>query len=378
VSFGARARIRLGAIRQNLETVKAIAPGTRVMAIIKANAYGHGLIEVARTLDAADCLAVARLAEARALREAGINNAITVLGGALALDDYDEFAALELGVVVHDEQQIRWLEQCRAGLPSVWLKVDTGMKRLGVRLQQVPDALRQLRSCSEKTGLMTHFSAADETGQPETRAQLARFLPLAGSIEGGISVANSTALLGWGEELEALAGIREQGRLWIRPGLALYGVSPFAGRMSSDFGLKAAMQLEATLMSIKQISAGERVGYGGTWQARTDSLLGIVAAGYADGYSRYIPGGTPVLVNGRRVPVVGRISMDLTAVDLGADAHDRVGDTVVLWGDGLPVEEIAQHADTIPYQLLAGVTHRESCIFEEQQAVPANFGKSPS
>jgi len=179
-----------------------------------------------------------------------------------------------------------------------------------------------------------------------------------------VSVANSAALFGWVDALRDFAGLRDAGRLWIRPGIALYGVSPILDRSAADLGLQPAMQFESRLMLVKPLRAGESVGYGGTWQSDRDSVLGIVAAGYGDGYSRYIPTGTPMLVNGRRVPVVGVISMDLTAVDLGPNAIDRAGDPVILWGDDLPVETVAAYAGTVPYQLVTGVTHRERPIVE--------------
>ena len=212
---------------------------------------------------------------------------------------------------------------------------------------------------------MTHFASADDEDSPMTLQQIATFLSLTDGFEGPVSIANSAAVLGWGDQLEALDRYRRAGRLWIRPGLSIYGVSPFAGRTGPEVGLRPAMVLEATLMSAKPIRAGSRVGYGGTWAAERDTVLGIVAAGYGDGYSRFIPSGTPLLVNGRRVPVAGRISMDLTAVDLGPGATDKVGDPVILWGDDLPVEEVAERAGTIPYQLIAGVTHREAPVYDE-------------
>jgi len=365
VTFGARARIRRSAIRHNLKLIKSKTPGARVMAVIKANAYGHGMFPVAATLEDVDCLAVARLEEARQLRRGGIDKPIALLGGVLSLKDIDEAALLGVQMGVHDEQQIRWLEEYNGSPPFVWLKIDTGMNRLGIHPSNAADAIARLRSCGIDLGLMTHFSNADNPEDSTTKDQLSRFLPLIDGFAGQVSVANSAGLLAWEDALAPLEEFRQQGRMWIRPGLALYGISPFPGRSGADLGLEPAMQFEATLMSVKALHAGDRVGYGGAWQAARDTMLGIVAAGYGDGYTRYIPSGTPVLVNGRRVPVIGRVSMDLTAVDLGADASDRVGDRVVLWGDGLPVEEIADWADTIPYQLVTGITHREQSLVED-------------
>ena len=186
-----------------------------------------------------------------------------------------------------------------------------------------------------------------------------------------MSIANSAALLSWDEVLAIFPEINREGRLWIRPGVALYGLSPFPDQTGADLGLMPAMQLESRLLSVKRLSKGDRVGYGGDWRAAQESTLGIVSVGYGDGYSRNIPSGTPVLVNGRRAAVAGRVSMDLTAIDLGPGAEDVVGDPVILWGEGLPVEEIAKAAGTIPYTLVTGVTHRESPIYPDSSAIGA-------
>lgn len=364
VTFGTRARIRLGAIQHNLVTLQSAAPGAKTMAVIKANAYGHGQLEVARALTAADSLAVARLAEAQVLRDAGIDQSITLLGGVLSAEDLALATSLDVAVAFHHEQQIDWAAKLGQRISFAWLKVDTGMGRLGVRPEYAVEAIERLADQAERIGILTHFACADEVGDPTTDKQLNTFIALIEQFEVDISVANSAAQLGWQESLKALASIGSQGRLWIRPGLSLYGVSPFPDKVGTDLNLRVAMQLEASLLSVKKLKAGDRVGYGGTWQADTDTTLGIIAGGYGDGYSRYIPSGTPVLVNGRRVPVAGRISMDLTAVDLGAKANDVIGDPVVFWGDNLPVEEIAECAGTIPYQLLCGVTHREEPVYE--------------
>ena len=335
------------------------------MAVVKANAYGHGLLPVARQLADVDCLAVARFAEAQKLRDAGITTDIVVLSGPLASADLQVAHELDLQIAVHDQQQLSWLSSMTHSLSRIWLKVDTGMRRLGIYPDAVADCLERVRPCARRVGLMAHFASADETESPTTEEQLSRFIPLAEQFDGDVSVANSPGLLSWSELLNRLAAVCDEHRLWIRPGLALYGLSPFDNRSGADIGLMPAMQLESRLLSVKPIAAGDRVGYGGTWAAPSDTVLGVVAAGYGDGYSRHIPSGTPVLVNGRRVSVAGRISMDLTAVDLGADATDQVGDPVLLWGDGLPVEEIAAAAGTIPYTLVTGVTHREPAIYED-------------
>jgi alanine racemase len=334
------------------------------MAVVKANAYGHGLLPVCRALGGVESLAVARLAEARALRKAGIEAPVVLLGGVLAAEDFDEALALGVTPGIHNEQQIAWLEQRPGMLQFAWLKVDTGMHRLGVHPDEARDAIVRMRHCTEQLGLMTHFASADDEDDPTTQRQIETFRALVDDFDGHVSIANSAAAIGWGEQQRCLESFLRAGRLWIRPGLSLFGISPFADRSGRDLGLRPAMQFEATLMSVKSIRAGSRVGYGGTWIADRDTVLGIIAAGYGDGYSRFIPSGTPVLVNGRPVQVAGRISMDLTAVDLGPGSDDNVGDPVILWGDELPVERIARLAGTIPYQLVTGVTHREDPVYE--------------
>jgi alanine racemase len=200
--------------------------------------------------------------------------------------------------------------------------------------------------------LMTHLACADDRRDARTDQQVARFRELLASFDGQISVANSPGLLGWPDSI--CAGV-DPGRSSVRCGIALYGISPFPGTTGADFGLRPAMHFEAGLIAVKKVRAGENVGYGAAWQARSDTVIGIVSAGYGDGYTRFLPSGTPVLVNGRRATIAGRVSMDMTAVDLGPDAAERVGDSVTLWGDGLPVEEVAASAGTIPYTLVCGV-----------------------
>jgi len=367
VSFGARALVRLGAISHNLDVVRSHAPGAKVMAVVKANAYGHGLVETAGALAAADCLAVARLGEARLLRESGCTAPVALLGGVLAEDDLDEALDLGLQLGIHNARQVDWLQRRAAGRATVWLKVDTGMNRLGFRPDEAPRMIERLRECAgvAELRLMTHFANAEYPDDPTTLSQIRQFGEVIGEFDGDISVANSPGVFGFKLPLAEFAGRREAGRWWIRPGIALYGVSPFPGQCGEDLGLRPAMDFRSRLAAVKRLCEGEPVGYGGAWRAGSDTVLGIVAAGYGDGYSRSVPAGTPVLVNGRRVAVAGRVSMDLTAVDLGPGATDQVGDPVVLWGSGLPVEEIAMHAGTIPYTLLCGVSHREPAEFTD-------------
>ncbi len=366
MSFGARALIRLGAIRHNFQLLKERAKGARMMAVVKANAYGHGLLPVARCLDEADCLAVARLTEAEILRADGIKTPIAMLGGVLAEEDLAKALQLDLQLGVHTAEQVEWLERYGQANVTAWLKIDTGMNRLGFRPHEAPEMIARLQQSAavSELNLMTHFASADDVEDPETASQIERFTRIIDGFEGDISIANSAAILAWQGELEVFAKQRSDGKLWVRPGLALYGISPFPDKCGADLGLKPAMRFESQLVAVKPLSKGEAVGYGGTWHAAHDTVLGIVAAGYGDGYTRFIPTGSPVIVNGRHVRIAGVVSMDLTAVDLGPNATDRPGDPVLLWGDELPVEEVAIHAGTIPYQLICGVSNRESCEFE--------------
>lgn len=328
------------------------------MAVVKANAYGHGLVAVARALGEADAFAVARLGEGIALRKAGVEQPVAVFQGAHTREDLAAMVAHRLQPVVHCEPQVALLESAPAGAAVVWLKVDTGMRRLGVEPAEAGGFCTRLAAAPAVTEvrLMTHLANADEPDDPQTARQLELFRAVLEDVDLEFSIANSAALL---SVPDAIGSGREAARSWVRPGIALYGVSPFSNSQAAAFGLQPAMDFEARLIAIKRIRAGDAVGYGGTWRARRDTLLGIVSAGYGDGYSRYLPAGTPVLVGGETASLAGRVSMDSAAVDLGPGSAASVGDRVLLWGEGLPVEAVAARAGTIPYTLLAGVTHRE-------------------
>ncbi len=360
MSFGARATIRLEALNNNFELLASLVPGCRVMAAVKANAYGHGIVRVSQALTRSDAFAVARLSEAEELRAAGINQGIVLMGGVIDADDLARAKDLGCDLVVHHAEQISLLEQSSppgAGF-KVWLKVDTGMHRLGVDPADAAIAVDRLSAAAAvaELGLMTHLANADDTNDPMSSRQIERFMALLEGFGGDVSVANSAALLGWTDAVRQVAA--KSGSTWIRPGISLYGISPLQGRSAAELGLQPAMDFETTLLSVKPVKAGERVGYGGHWTADHDTVIGVAAAGYGDGYSRFLPSGTPVLVAGRRVPLAGVISMDLLAVDLGPGARDRVGAPVRLWGEGLPVEEVAGYAATTAYPLVTGVQDR--------------------
>jgi alanine racemase len=357
VTCGARAVIRLDALRSNFKRIREAANGARILAVVKADAYGHGLLTVASNLPDADAFAVARIDEALHLHAAGVRQPIVLLEGVTDAEEMQAALQRNFQPVVHCEQQIELLEKASAGRTTVWLKIDTGMHRLGVEPERSAELIERLRACRsiEELRMMTHLATADDPADGMTLRQLAIFRDLLGHFEGEVSVANSPALFGWPDDIAS--GLPPR-RTWIRAGVCLYGISPFADSCGSDLGLRPVMEFTTSLIAVKPIRAGDRVGYGATWEAAEDTMLGIFAAGYGDGYSRFIPSGTPVLVNGRRAELAGRVSMDMAAIDLGPRATDEVGAPVTLWGEGLPVEEVAAHAGTIPYQLVCGVTNR--------------------
>ena len=361
MTFGARALIRLGALQHNLNVIRAAAPGAKVMAVIKANAYGHGMETAAHSLNAADSFAVARLPEAVRLHESGIDKPIVLLSGVLERPELDDAVRRQFEIVVHCYEQIELLEALDSGATTVWLKFDTGMNRLGFDPADAADLVQRLQACSavDELRLMTHFASADELESETTAEQLALFGNIAAGFEGAVSIANTPATLGWPQIAAAEENLEFRGDHWIRPGIGLFGISPFDGKTGVDLGLKPVMQFEARLIARKPLREGARVGYKGQYRSQRDTTVGIIAAGYGDGYTRHFRTGTPVLLNGRQVPLIGNVSMDMIAVDLGPEAQDQVGDIAILWGDGLPVETVAPWAGAIPYELVCGVMNRE-------------------
>jgi len=348
-----RAIVDTHALRSNLVVVRQRAPGARVMAVVKANAYGHGIVPVALALDGADAFAVARIEEGIALRAAGIRQPILLLEGAFGDAQLAEAAHHDFEVVVHDPTQIEALERWRGPHRFViWIKIDTGMNRLGFRCEEFARALERvctLEIAPLEVRVLTHLACADDLESSMTREQVARFRRLTGALGLATSIGNSAGLL---------PGCAENRGDWVRPGLALYGVSPFPAVPAADFGLIPVMTLQTTVLATRRVPRGETVGYGATWRAERDSQIAILAAGYGDGLPRQLADGTPVLVAGKRVPLVGRVSMDMVAVDVtGVDAV-AVGSQAVLWGRELAVEEVAGYAGTIPYELLCGISQR--------------------
>ncbi len=367
MTFGARARIRLGALRNNYEVIRKAAPDARIMAVIKSNAYGHGLLAVAHALTDADAFAVARISEAMQLRAAGIEQPIVLLSGVYDATELRVAAKQNLEIVVHCDEQIDLLESVSGVTLTVWAKFDTGMNRLGFPPGASASVLERLRRAFavDELRLMTHFSSADELDNPATEAQLEQFRPVIDGFVGAVSLANTPAMLGWPGIAQPEQLYRFDGEHWVRPGIALFGISPFPDRPAAELGLEPVMSFEARLSAVKPLAEGALVGYKGRYKSQRDTVLGVISAGYGDGYSRHFRSGTPVLINGRRAPVIGNISMDMLTVDLGPGADDRMGDIATLWGPELPIEQIAPYADTIPYELVSGITHREPAIYED-------------
>jgi alanine racemase len=352
--------VDIGALRNNLAVLRRLAPQSRVMAVIKANAYGHGLIAVARALESADALAVARLGEALTLREAGIKNAIVLLEGVLHCEQLDAAAAADLELVVHSAEQLELLKAAPASARfKIWLKLDSGMNRLGFKgdaFQAAHAALSALPCVRAPLNLCTHLSSADAPELPTTAEQLMVFEAATRSLPGERSIVSSAALLGFPDSHAD----------WVRPGLALYGISPFRGTTGADHDLRPVMTLCSRVIALKDLAEGEQVGYGADWTATRPTRLAIASVGYGDGYPRSAASGTPVLVNGERAGLAGRVSMDMLAIDVTEMQRPvKVGDPVVLWGDGLAVEEIALWAETIPYTLVCGISQRVAAVLRE-------------
>ncbi len=346
------ATIHIDALRHNLSELRRRASNSRVMAVVKADGYGHGLERSSRALAGADAFGVAALSDAERLRAAGLSQPVVLLSGFDAAEDLPQLRRLNVDTVLHHPSQLEMLAQADAGDPiRCWLKIDTGMHRLGFPPESVRDIHAHLSAMQGVVGdvvLMSHFASSDEFDKPDTLKQQRVFDAITEGLPGERSLANSAAVLGWPQTHGD----------WVRPGGALYGVSAVEGKTGADFDLRPAMTLSTRLIAVNRIARGERVGYAGTWTCPEDMPIGVAAIGYGDGYPRHVPSGTPVLLNGRSVPIIGRVSMDLMTLDLRTQPDAKPGDAVTLWGDGLPVESVAAAADTIGYELICSITRR--------------------
>ncbi len=342
----AKARLNLEALRHNIAHARALAPQSKIMAVVKANAYGHGAVVIAQTLQPlADALAVACIDEALELRAAGISAPILLLEGFFEADEVHIAAAENFWLCIDNEWQLNVLEQEKLQQPvQVWLKIDTGMHRLGFAPELSSDAYKRLKSSAnvlDEIVLCTHFASADDLLSDQTQEQLDVFNNTCEALPGLRSAANSPGLLGWPESHFD----------WVRPGYMLYGNSPLAIQHDNAQALRPVMTLSSTIISLHEVKPGESVGYGATWTAQQPSRIATVTIGYGDGYPRLARNGTPVLVNGQRASLAGRVSMDMITIDVTHLPDVKIGDEVILWGDGLPLAEVAACAGTIGYEL---------------------------
>lgn len=354
------AHIDLDALRHNFNIARQFAPDQKIMAMLKADAYGHGAEQAALALkNQTDAIAVAFIDEAIALREAGIENPITLLQGTFDQREIELACQYQLDLVVLHGEQAQMLEAAAPGCQlTIWLKFDSGMHRLGFSADEYGYWYERLNKHPNvaEVRLMTHFSCADEPENPVTAEQEALFDQKTNDLScATYSLANSAAIMAWPSTR----------RDWVRPGIMLYGVCPFADWRENHRDLRPVMTLKTVIISTRTLMAGEAVGYGRTWVASKKCRIGVASIGYADGYPRCLPNGTPVLVNGQRVPMVGRVTMDMITLDLSGLDEVKVGDEVTLWGEGLAVEEIAEYAGTIAYELLTSVSRRVPRLYHD-------------
>ncbi len=343
------AQLNLSALRANLARVRACAPSAQVLAVVKANAYGHGLARVLPAFADADGLALVELDAALELRTLRYSRRILLLEGFFEAAELPEIAARRLAVVVHNEDQVRMLETTAVSRPiEVYVKINTGMNRLGLRPADVPAMVERLAQCDSVATMrfMSHFARADEPDG--LKEQLAVFEAACAGMPYPRSMANSAGVVRF----------REVGGDIVRPGIMLYGATPFPHDSAEMIGVRPAMTLRSEIIAVQELAAGEAVGYGGGYVAARPHRIGVIACGYADGYPRHAPNGTPVLVCGKRVRMAGRVSMDMVTVDLSAVPEAAVGSPVVLWGEGLPVDDVAFSAGTVGYELLCAVAPR--------------------
>ena len=345
------ASIDSAALQHNLTRVRQLAPASSVMAIVKADAYGHDLLISSRALIAADAIGLLDLDDAITLRKAGFTQPICLLEGFFEANEIPLIASNKLESVIHSHWQLDVLESCQDELElSVWLKVDTGMNRLGFAPAEFKETMARLSSMQgiKRISLMSHLANADYPENQSTAEQLRTFTDTVESAGLPRSLANSAAILAHPDcQME-----------WVRPGIMLYGSSPFEESSANDLNLKPVMSLQSKIISIKQCSKGDAIGYGSTWICPEDMSVAVIACGYGDGYPRHAPAGTPIMVAGQKTQLIGRVSMDMVTADLRGIDNAAVGSAVELWGAEISVDEVAKLCGTIAYELLCGITSR--------------------
>ncbi|VAW60157.1 Alanine racemase [hydrothermal vent metagenome] len=346
----AKISIDLAALEHNFQLVRKASPSSKIMPAIKANAYGHGQLQIAESLKEADGFAVAQFAEAMALRNAGFEKPITVFQGFSNEQQLSQMQQHRIRPAISQLWQLDLLQARRDHTPlDVWLKINTGMGRLGVQPDQAAQCWNKIQNIKyiQNTGLMMHFSNADAPSHRSNQQQINTFQQLLDKLSvDEVSVSNSAAILTGLYKFQA-----SEYQAWVRPGIMLYGASPLPNRSADELGLKAVMSLQAELIAINPLARGHPVGYGGDWICPENMPVGIVNIGYADGYPRHALSGTPVVVNGQQTQLIGRVSMDSIAIDL-REMDVRCGDAVELWGSQVGVDEVARNAGTIAYELL--------------------------
>ncbi|MEM9100873.1 MAG: alanine racemase [Pseudomonadota bacterium] len=355
----AKAIISFKALRHNLSLVKRIAHNKPIMVVLKANAYSHGITEVAKNLyPGYTSIGVASLQEAISLRQLNLEADIILLSGVNHTQAMQQAIENKVTLVVHNAVGLDlMMNNLRNYQQDIWLKVDTGMHRLGFDSSEFMQALEKLLQVGvpkERIVLMSHLSHADELDANQTQEQINQFKALTKNSGCRRCLANSAGILAWPEAHFD----------YVRSGLMIYGCSPLANTIGKQHQLQPAMSFESEVIAVKTVRKGGTVGYCGTWKAAQDTRIAVVSVGYGDGYPRHATNGTPVWIQGKEYPLVGRISMDMLTVEIGGDSI-QVGDRVVLWGDELPIETIASFADTIPYELLCNITQRVTLVYEE-------------
>jgi len=350
--------IDTAALQHNIKVTRDSAPNSAIMAVIKADGYGHGMEAVATVIDDfADEYAVNSLDDVLRLRNSGFDKTLTVLSASLDSQSLEQFSRLNTRVTLYDLTQLSIIEEIASDQKlSIWLKVDTGMGRLGILPDDFDVVMHRLSKVDglSDISLMTHLANADQVDHPANQQQIKLFDELAGKYNfKQTSILNSAGIVSFSESAKDIT----------RPGIMLYGISPKLGVSAEQLNLKPVMTFKSELISVKRLTAGSSIGYGGAYVLDQDSRIGIIACGYGDGYPRHARHGTPVLINDILVPLIGRVSMDMICVDLG-DIAAKVGDSVTLWGEGNPIEVIAEYADTISYELCCGILPRVERIVE--------------
>ncbi len=351
----ARALIDTKATLNNLARVRTFAPYSKILAMVKSNAYGHGLITMAKILSGADGFGVACLNEGIELRESGLTHTIVLLPGVFSLQSLKLAKQYALDIVIHDFYQIKLLQSCDLPM-SIWLKLDTGMHRLGFSPKKFMQAYEELANCrnvKKPIHLMTHLACADNLEKDTTLNQIELFEATIGLLDCPTSIANSAGIISWPQAITK----------WNRPGIMLYGISPMLGKIGQNHGLQPVMTLTSRIIAMHDLDKGEAIGYGGTWICPYSMRIAVVAIGYGDGYPRHAENGTPILIRNKLCSLVGRVSMDLITVDVSQCKEASIGDEVILWGNGLPAEIVAKYANTIAYELVCNVNKRVEFIY---------------